>query len=75
MEFEIDFNRHNDDRFLIDRLGAWVDRYDDFDAIKIEIKDLEELEMLLAKVNHCLGGEYSAIVSFDPPAIFLDDKV
>jgi hypothetical protein len=52
-----------------------VDRYDDFDAIKIEIKDLEELEMLLAKVNHCLGGEYSAIVSFDPPAIFLDDKV
>lgn len=83
MIFEIDFNKTNNDQFLIDKLGAyWVDtgnkKYPPFEVLHIEIKDFDDLKQKLDIVDkelNSLGKWYSAIVNFDPPCIFLDDDV
>ena len=83
MIFEINFNKTHNDQFLIDKLGAyWVDtgnkKYPPFEALHIEIKDFDELKEVLDQVDkelNSFGKWYSAIVSFDPPCIFLDNDV
>ncbi len=79
MIFEIDFNREVDDKFL-ESIGAkWYEtgsvKYAPFEILKIEINSFEELEEILKKVDKEKEGMYSAIVSFDPPCIFLDKEV
>lgn len=79
MEFELDFNRENDDE-VIKLLGAKLvptnlDKYPPFEVYKITLNSFEELEELLEKVEKIKGEYYSAVVAFDPPTIFLDKDV
>ena len=82
MKFQIDFNECNrrDDNFLIDVLGAKVvetgsDKYPPFELLYLEVKDFEQIEEILNKVDTHYGGYYSAVISFDPPTIYLDNKI
>ena len=82
MRFQIDFNsiKFNDDDFLIKELGAyWVDtksvKYPPFQVLMIQLDGFRELEALLEKVDTHYGDFYSAVISFDSPAIYLDNKV
>ena len=84
MEFTIDWNdqNFNDDDFLVKELDAyWVStgstKYPPFEVLKVEVKDFKELEKLLEKVNkgRNISEHYSAVISFDSPAIYLDNKV
>lgn len=84
MEFAIDFNdlSFNDDDFLVKELDAyWVStgstKYPPFEVLKVEVKDFKELEKLLEKVNkgRNISEHYSAVISFDSPAIYLCNKV
>jgi len=79
MIFEIDFNRETDESTL-EEIGAKLvstgaDKYPPFEIYKIELNTFEELEQLLNKVNLIKGKFYSAVINFDPPAIFLDYNV
>jgi hypothetical protein len=77
MKFEIDFNTDADDKTL-EQLGAklvpitYAVKYGPFDKWEIELNTFEELEELLSKVDSIKKGIYSAIVSFDPPTIYLE---
>lgn len=80
MKFEIDFNYENDDKFLIEKLNAyWVQtnstKYAPFETLIVEVNTFEELEELLKIVNKEKKDYYSAVISFDPPTIYLDNKV
>jgi len=72
MIFEIDFNRTSDDKFLTEKLGA--NYVDDF-ILTIDVKDFDHLEKILDLVDEELGDFFSAVISFDPPTIYLDNKV
>jgi hypothetical protein len=71
MRFEIDFNRETDDK-TIEMLGAKLEPYGPFEKWSIDINTFEELENLIKKVDEIKGDYYSAVISFDPPSIFLD---
>ena len=43
--------------------------------LEIEVKDFRELERLLEKVDKHYNDIYSAVISFDPPGIYLDNKI
>ena len=82
MIFEIGWNdlKNTDDEFLVRELDAyWVStgstKYPPFEVLKVEVKDFKELEKLLEKVDKHYGDFYSAIISFDPATIYLDNKV
>jgi len=80
MKFEIDLNWGHDDALLI-ALGA-KEEIHSFDVERwssyhVELNTFQDLEELLKEVNKHRKGdefEYSAIVSFDPPMIYLDNK-
>ena len=79
MLFEIDFNTGNyvNDEFLINVLGAKLEpthsqKYPPFEVLHIEVEDFKHLEEILKKVDEEFGGFSSAVISFDPPTIFLD---
>lgn len=78
MTFEIDFNDSNlkDVMFLINELGGYYKEVDDlaysYSAIMIDIKDFTDLENILSKVDNYYGVCYSAVISFDPPTIYLE---
>lgn len=79
MKFEIDWNRELDDKSL-EAIGAVHDCCDSgYNYYWIELNSFEELEELLIKVNKLktTSGiiEYSAVVNFDPPTIYLDNEV
>jgi hypothetical protein len=82
MVFTIDFNdiNFNDDDFLVKELGAyWVStgatKYPPYEQLEIEVKDFRELERLLEKVDKHYDDIYSAVISFSPPTIYLDNKI
>jgi hypothetical protein len=75
MIFEIDFNRTNDNEFLIEKLKAKQVEGVDYYALTIDVKDFDHLEKILDLVDEELGDFYSAVISFDPPIIYLDNKV
>lgn len=75
MVFEIDFNRTNDDKFLIEKLKAKLDKRIEYDILTIEVKDFNHLKEILGIVDKELSDYYSAIISFDPPTIYLDNKI
>ena len=74
MEFEIDFNKKQDDKYLINELGAYYLEKDEYPGLFIEVKDFEHLKELLLKVSNDFSDDYSAIVSYDPLMIYLDDS-
>jgi len=80
--FEIGFNdlKYDNDKFLIDKLGAKYvptgsNKYPPFEVLKVEVKDFEQLEKMLEIVDKELGGLYSAVISFDSPTIYFDNKI
>lgn len=79
MRFEIDFNNESDDK-TIEMLGAKLVptgalKYGPNEIYVIDINSIEELETLLKKVDKIKGDYYSAVISFDPPTIYLDNQV
>ena len=79
MIFQIDFNKigYYNDEFLIEKLGAYKvptnsKKYPPFEVLHIEVRDFEHLEEILSIVDKEFGGFSDAIISFDPPTIFLD---
>ena len=80
MLYEIDFNRQTDEQTL-QSIGAklypipYATKHGPFEVYKIEIDKMEELEPILEKVKQIKGEYYSAVVDFDPPTIYLDNKI
>ena len=79
MRFEIDFDKigYYNDEFLIEKLGAYKvstnsKKYPPFEVLHIEVEDFKHLEKILKIVDEEFGGFSSAIISFDPPTIFLE---
>ena len=75
MIFEIDFNRTSDDKFLIEKLRAKQAQNVENHSLIIDVKDFDHLEKILDLVDEEFGDFYSAVISFDPPTIYLDNKV
>lgn len=80
MTFQIGFNHNdkNDTRDFYEFIGATFVNQDEFSYYEIEIKSFEELESLMKKINMKYFNnkfQYSSVVSFDPPTIYLDDNV
>jgi hypothetical protein len=78
MKFEINFNTETND-MLLEAIGAVLTptgatKYPPFEIYTIELNSFDELESLLEKVNRD-GKYYSAIISYDPPTIYLDCNV
>lgn len=73
MEFQIDFNRGDNDKML-EQLGA-VEKSQDGEwfGYFIEIEDFAQLEEFEKKVERIVGGTYSLIIGFNPSTIYLDD--
>ena len=73
MEFQIDFNRGDNDKML-EELGA-VEKSQDGEwfGYFIEIEDFAQLEEFEDKVERIVGGNYSLIIGFNPSTIYLDD--
>ena len=73
MEFQIDFNRGDNDKML-EELGA-VEKSQDGEwfGYFIEIEDFAQLEEFEDKVERIVGGNYSLIIGFNPATIYLDD--
>ena len=73
MEFQIDFNRGDNDKML-EKLGA-VEKSQDGEwfGYFIEIEDFAQLAEFEKKVNKLLDYKYSLIIGFDPATIYLDD--
>jgi hypothetical protein len=78
MKFEIDLNREQDDDFLLS-LGAkeevFTIKSGSYSGYYIEVNTFEELEDLIKETDKVRNGIYSAIISFDPPTIYLDKDV
>ena len=79
MKFEIDFNSkdiHNDQWFILNFGGVLVptgsDKYAPFEKVVVEVKDFYELQELLEEIDKSFNCISSAVVSFDPPSIFID---
>lgn len=79
MKFQIDFNKteYYDDKFLIEKLGAYKvptnsKKYPPFEVLHIEVRDFKHLEEMLGIVDKEFGCFSDAVISFDPPTIFLD---
>ena len=83
MVFEIDFNRNRSlekDNFLREKLGAYLvdtnsTKYPPFEILKIEIRNFEHLKELLNIIEQEYNSYYSAIISYDPPIIYLDNNI
>jgi hypothetical protein len=79
MKFEIDFNDPNitNDDFLINTLGGKLEptgatKYGPFERVMIEVKDFDELKEILDKVDKEFKVISSAVVSYDPPTIYIE---
>lgn len=85
MKFEIAFNDprmiNSTTNKILENLGAKFeydkDQTKEFpdNAYYIELNSFEELKELLKKVDKETKDTSSAIISFDPPTIFLDNEV
>jgi hypothetical protein len=79
MKFEIDFNDsgYSNDKLLIEKLGAYYvptgsDKYPPFEILQIEVEDFEILKDIISIIDKELGVMSSAVISFDPPTLFID---
>ena len=73
MEFQIDFNRGDNDKAL-EQLGA-VEKSQDGEwfGYFIDIEDFAQLAEFEKKVNKLLDYKYSLIIGFNPATIYLDN--
>jgi hypothetical protein len=78
MKFKIDFNKanYNNDKLLIE-LGAYYvptgsDKYPPFEELEIEVEDFDKLKDIIEFIDRELKTYSSAVISFDPPSIFID---
>lgn len=74
MKFELDWNREID----FDNLELLVDEiehFQDFSRYNITLNSFEDLEKLLEKVKQIKGDYYSAVISYNPPTIYLDKEI
>ena len=74
MKFEIDFNRHSDDK-LLEELGAKFIHKAGFSYCEIELKNLEEMEALYRLIFEKTKKYYSLVIDFNRPTIYLDKDV
>lgn len=81
MRIEIDFNRIDpkDTKNFYDHIEAVLVDKEEYSTYYVEIDTLEQLEELHRKANLYLTGkegaiDYSFVMSFDNPVIFLDDR-
>ena len=72
MIFEIDFNRQQNDKFLINELGAYYLKDSEYPGLFINIIDFEHLRELLLKVGNHFKDSYQAIITYDPRIIYLE---
>lgn len=79
MIFEILFNQTDfyDDDFLINELGGKSvqrekQKYPPYDRIMIEVRDFEHLEEILKKADEKYKKSPSAVITFNPPIIFIE---
>jgi len=79
MKFQIEFNdtNYNNDKFLIDKLGAYYiptasDKYPPFEVLEIEVEDFDKLKDILDIIDREFNTYSSAEISFDPPTIFIN---
>lgn len=79
MEFEIDFDSsdYNNDKFLIEKLGAYLvptnsKKYAPFEVVKIEVRDFEHLEEILKIIDKEFNCISTAMISFDSPTIYIE---
>ena len=80
MKFEIEFNdsNYNNDKFLIEELGAYYvptgsQKYPPFEILQIEVENFEKLKTIMDKVDKKFKGRYaSAVISFDPATLYID---
>jgi hypothetical protein len=74
MRFQIDFNRHSDDKML-EELGAKFINEEEYSYYEIELKNFSEMKELEKKIYNIIKVYYSLIVGFDPNTIYLDKDV
>lgn len=74
MKFQIDFNYGSNDA-LLELLGATEHHYEDHSDYEIDLDSFESLEMLLESLDRETKDIWSAVISFDPSTIYLDNKV
>lgn len=74
MKFIIDLNRGWDDG-LLKQIGAKEEHFEDYSHFTIDIDSFEDIESLLRKVDSITKDHYSAVISFDPATIYLDEKI
>ena len=75
MKFEIRFNdsNYNNDKFLIEELGAYYVKVGDFEILEIEVEDFQKLKTLIERVDEEFKGRYaSAVITFDPATLYID---
>jgi hypothetical protein len=79
MKFEIDFNKNDycNDDFLINELGGKLEstgatKYPPFEKVMIEIENFNQLEETLKKVDERFKVFSSAVISFDPPTLYIE---
>lgn len=81
MKFQIDFNNDVDNsNFLINSLGAVsepsdADEYPPSEALTVDVQSFKQLKEILKIVNTEFKDDYSAVISFDPATIYLDNNV
>ena len=79
MKFQIDFNdnKYSNDKLLIEKLGAYYiptgsNKYPPFEVLEIEVEDFDKLKEIIEILDRELETYTSAIISFDPPTIYID---
>lgn len=78
MKFEIDFNEFNDPNNtpeFFEKIGAEIEYREYESNYYIELTSLYAMEDLFLKIESILGYNYSCIVGFDSPTIYLTNKV
>lgn len=74
MKFELDFNKETD-FYNLELLADEIESFREFFRYNITLNTFEDLEKLLEKVKQIKGDYYSAVISYNPPIIYLDKEV
>jgi hypothetical protein len=77
MKFEVDFNNNKDrDDKLLEKCGCKFEKQGEYPHYFIDLPNFEDLEIFINKINEGIdySKQFSAIVTFDSPVIFLDNK-
>lgn len=73
MKFAIDFNHETNDE-LLEQIGAKEEHFEECSQYTIDILSFEDLDAILHILDSLTKDTYSAVISFDPPTVYLDNK-